>query len=129
MGIDTVRKIMLVEDEPVVRTSLADYLEDSGYQVIQMDTPAEALASMGVALPDLVVCDFTMPGMNGKEFLYHLRREFPTVPVIVFTGMADDSLAEELVANGAYACLFKPLPNLKQLLDVVEKGITGGVQS
>lgn len=129
MELHSVRNVMLVEDELVVRMSLADYLEDSGYQVQQMDTPAEALESLGKTLPDLVICDYKMPGMNGKEFLAHMRREFPAVPVIVFTGMADDSLAHELVDHGASACLFKPLPSLKLLVDAVEKAIGGKVSS
>jgi CheY-like chemotaxis protein len=123
MELHNVRKVMLVEDELVVRMSLADYLEDSGYQVQQMDTPDDALASLGMALPDLVICDYKMPGMNGKEFLHHMCREFPTVPVIVFTGMADETLANELVGQGASACLFKPLPSLKLLVAAVEKAI------
>lgn len=115
------RKIMLVEDELVVRMSLADYLEDSGYEVSQVDSPHEALAILANALPDLVICDYKMPGMSGMEFLEHMRREFPAIPVIVFTGLADDSLADELVAKGAAACLFKPLPTLKVLLETIEK--------
>ena len=127
MGPNAVRRIMLVEDELVVRMSLADYLEDSGYGIIQMDTPAEAYAALQDELPDLVICDYKMPGMNGREFLDLMRGEFPAVPVIVVTGMADDSLANDLVANGASACLFKPLPSLRLLLDAVEKAIGGKV--
>jgi CheY-like chemotaxis protein len=127
MELNSVRKIMLVEDELVVRMSLSDYLEDSGYEVLQMDTPAAALAALDDVPPDLVICDYKMPGMNGKEFLHHMRMEFPAVPVIVFTGMADDALAKELIETGASACLFKPLPSLKLLLDAVDKAIGAAV--
>lgn len=119
--------VMLVEDEPVVRLSLADYLEDCGYRVLQTDTPAEALARLNDEAPDLVVCDYMMPGMSGKAFLEQMRREFPSVPVIVFTGMTDEALGRELVASGASACLFKPLPSLRLLLEAVQRAIGVGV--
>lgn len=122
------RSIMLVEDELVVRMSLADYLEDSGYRIVQMDTPAEALAALQDEVPDLVICDYKMPGMNGREFLDRMCSDFPAVPVVVVTGMADELLAKDLVDNGASACLFKPLPTLRLLLEAVEKAIGDKVQ-
>src|SRR5512138_287331 len=117
MNEDGIREIMVVEDEAFVRASIADYLEDSGYRVNPMEDPFEALASLGRAPCDAVICDFRMPGMNGLEFLETMRREHPSIPVIILTGMADPGLAEEILAKGAAAFLFKPLPSMKLLVE------------
>ncbi len=118
-----VREIMVVEDEMVVRMSIVDYMEDSGYKVREVTHPGEALESLGMAPCDAVICDYRMADMNGLEFLDVMQREHPAIPVIIFTGMADDSLARELMAHGAASCLFKPLPSMKVLVETVEKAL------
>ena len=109
------------EEHDVAGRGLADGEE-------RVDDLLEALAALQDEIPDLVICDYKMPGMNGREFLDRMCSDFPAVPVVVVTGMADELLAKDLVANGASACLFKPLPTLRLLLEAVEKAIGDKVQ-
>lgn len=118
-----IREIMVVEDELAVRMSIVDYMEDSGYRIREVSHPGEALESLGMTPCDAVICDYHMAGMSGSEFLEVMRREHPAIPVIIFTGMADALLAQDLVAKGAVSCLFKPLPSMKILVDTVEKAL------
>ncbi len=125
MVADNMREILVVEDELVVRMAIVAYMEDSGYRMREVAHPGEALSSLGTAPCDVVICDYRMAGMNGLEFLEVMRRDHPTIPVIVFTGMTDAVLAQELLANGAASCLFKPLSSMQILVETVEQALAG----
>lgn len=81
---------LLVEDEPLVRTSTADMLMDLGYRVIEAASAEEALLLIAAgAAFDLVVTDHRMPGMSGTDLARSLRERRPDLPILLVSGYAE----------------------------------------
>jgi len=90
-------RILLVDDERVVREVLALLLISLGHTVVAVASGAEALARLEAAEPyDLVLTDLVMPGLGGWELVRRIRERWPTLPVGVMSGN-HDSLAERRV--------------------------------
>ena len=108
-------RILLAEDEAMVALSIADLLEDEGYQVSVAGDGVAALAwarHMGDAL-DVLVTDLNMPVMGGEALIRALRADRPELPVIVVTGSAPfgglDELRRDGGGHGPFALLHKPI--------------------
>jgi CheY-like chemotaxis protein len=111
--------VLVVDDEPDVRSYLAAILEDSGYEVGSAGDGKSALEMVEERAPDLISLDLVMPGKSGARFLYALRknREWARIPVIIVTGHAHDEAGrediEDLLAgkaiSGPETCLEKPV--------------------
>jgi CheY-like chemotaxis protein/two-component sensor histidine kinase len=82
-------RVLLVEDEALVRASTADMLVELGYEVEEAETAAEALERVEAGLPDIVVTDHLMPGLSGTELAAALRARHPGLPVLIVSGYAD----------------------------------------
>ena len=91
-------RALLVDDEDLVRKSVAAMLENIGYSVTEADSPEAALRLIEEGFrPHLVVTDYLMPGMNGKELAYAVKARLPGVPVLVVSGYSEvDGIAPEL---------------------------------
>ena len=111
--------VLVVDDEPDVRSYLSAILEDSGYEVGSAGDGGTALEMVTDRAPDLISLDLVMPGKSGAKFLYALRknREWSRIPVIIVTGHAhdaegkpdlDDLLAGKAI-SGPETCLEKPV--------------------
>lgn len=91
-------RILVVDDDNVLRASIARILEEEGYSVANAADGAAALDIVADDPPDAILLDVMMPGMNGKEFLQQLRRTNGSdIPVVVMTalqGIASDRLVE-----------------------------------
>ncbi len=84
-------RILLVDDDPLVRASAAGTLRRAGYEVHEAVDAASALATLRDGrLPDLLLSDHAMPGMPGMDLLRQVRREWPALPCMLVTGYADD---------------------------------------
>jgi len=115
-----VSRILIVDDEPIIRRFLADGLEDVGYQVTTARNGAEALIRAREQHSDIVLLDLLMPVMDGVTFLRQ-RQAFPPlarVPVVVLSAAGIDALR---IANKlrATAVLAKPV-DLEALSTVIE---------
>ena len=87
------RRIMVVDDDPMVRAVLVGQLEGLGYVVTQAGDGLAALAQLDAgAETDLLVTDFAMPGMNGAVLIGEARRRRPALPALLLTGYADPGL-------------------------------------
>ena len=85
----TAARILLVDDEEIVRTATAEMLRDTGYTVTEVTSASQALAAIrgGIEI-DGVVTDYLMPGMNGAQMIEELRRGGQRLPVLLITGYA-----------------------------------------
>lgn len=85
------KRVMVVDDEPMVGEAVRDLLSDEGYEVATPGDAQSALPEILRAVPDLVILDVNMPGMSGWEFCSLLRRQSTTrsVPVLFLTGRQD----------------------------------------
>jgi CheY-like chemotaxis protein len=87
---DTSRRILLVDDDAIVRMGMRGVLEGLGHEVLDVSSGEAALALLceGVAV-DALVTDYAMPGMDGAEVVREARRLLPGLPAVVATGYAD----------------------------------------
>lgn len=94
--------LLVAEDEALIALSLADLLEEEGYQVTLAGDGAEALSKareMGDELDGLVT-DLNMPAMRGEELIQELRCDRPELPVVVVTGSPPEGGVEQLRRDG-----------------------------
>ncbi|TPG47307.1 response regulator [Roseomonas nepalensis] len=114
-------RILLVDDEDLVREVLAEELADDGYGVVQAEGGATALALLeaGEAV-DLLVSDLSMPGLDGVALIREAQRRRPGLPAILLTGYAGDAAALALdgAVRGSFSLLRKPVSEA-QLTDRV----------
>ena len=114
------RHLLIVDDDPTIRTSLSEALADNGTtKVAVADGPHRALAMLDSATPDVVLSDIRMPEMDGIAFLKLLRERAPTVDVILMTAYDDMPTVVAGMREGAVEFLVKPL-DLHQLRRVLE---------
>lgn len=81
------KQLLVVDDEPGVRETLAMLLQVEGYGVSTAQDGFDALVQLQVMVPALIISDLNMPRMSGFEFLSVVRRRFPQVPVIAMSGV------------------------------------------
>ncbi len=114
-------RVLLVDDDEIVRATLRQQLEEEGYDVLPASTGAEALSLLdaGEAV-DLFVADLSMPGLDGRQFIDEATRRRPQAPAILLTGFAGS--AEIAVAN---AVLRKPIEG-RLLAERIEQLLSQG---
>ncbi|MBN1783111.1 response regulator [bacterium] len=113
-------RILIVDDEPENLKSIVHFIEKSGlpYELYQVLNSEAALKIAEVKSPDLVICDWDMPDMNGLELVKHLKASESTreIPVIMFTGVMTTSEHLELALKaGAVDYIRKPLDQIELL--------------
>ena len=91
------RKIMIVEDDAGLRDTLAQFLTRLGYQVSIAPGGSEALARIDEELPDLILSDIHMSGLDGMALLHEVKTRYPDMVVILMTAFGS---AESAVAGG-----------------------------
>lgn len=101
-------KIFLVDDERILRVSLADELRDAGHTVLEFAEASGVLQSLSKENPEMVITDIRMPGMDGLELLEKIRQISPGVTVVVMTAWASVDTAIRALKLGAYDYLSKP---------------------
>ncbi|KOR29047.1 hypothetical protein TI03_03280 [Achromatium sp. WMS1] len=111
----TKAKLLIIEDEPVVRFNIARYLEDSGFAVIEEEDGIKGLNTARSVQPDLIICDLRMPGKDGLEILRTLKIEAPNLPLVVISGTGILSDAVDALHNGAWDFVTKPIMNMEIL--------------
>jgi two-component system response regulator AtoC len=116
----SVRTIMVVDDELRVRKIFTSVLEEEGYRVIPVAGGREALLQMNRELPDAVLLDLNMPGINGVDTLRELKRQAPDLPVIIVTATNDIRTAVSAIQLGAQDFVLKP-PDFDLLLHTLRK--------
>ncbi len=115
-------RILIIDDEEVIRMTLQEILEYEDYQV---DTAGDGKEGLDLLLKnpyDAVICDIKMPKMNGLEVLSRSVVEKPECPVIMISGHGDIDTAVEATKKGAYDFIEKP-PDLNRLLLTVRNAI------
>jgi CheY-like chemotaxis protein len=113
----TKAKILVVDDEHPIRSTLSLILTESGYQVRCANDGFSALLELRGEVPDLIVSDLNMPGMSGFELLTVVRHRFPAVSVIAMSG----SFSGDQVPTGVAADAFYQKGNgIVALLGLIE---------
>jgi CheY-like chemotaxis protein len=102
-------RILVVEDDPNLRLVIRMVLERAGYEVAEATHGAEALESIGVEMPDLVIADMTMPVMTGVELIDRIRANAATasLPIVALSGLQVDAAVSRLI-NAVVLKPFEP---------------------
>jgi DNA-binding NtrC family response regulator len=103
------KHILVVDDEPLVRRSLSEFLTLQGYTVSIAANGREALDCLRSYTADIVITDLKMPEVNGLQLLKHIKKAHPETCVIMVTGFASIESAVEAIREGAYDYVTKPI--------------------
>lgn len=106
---NAVRKVLVVDDDPVVSKSIDRVLARKGYVVVSAENGAEALNKFAKEDYDAVFTDIKMPGMDGVEVAERLRAKRPWTPVLIITGYGSAENEKRAEAAGVRGFLRKPL--------------------
>ncbi|HCZ11443.1 MAG TPA: sigma-54-dependent Fis family transcriptional regulator [Nitrospiraceae bacterium] len=109
-------KILIVDDEEIVRFALSEKLEENGFSVLKAFDGRNAVDVFGREAVDAVLLDLRMPGMNGIETMHELKRLDPDVPIIIVTAYGDIPTAVQAIKLGAYDFIEKPPPISKLIV-------------
>ena len=115
-------RILIVEDEPLIRMFVVDTLEDSGFQVIEADSAADALGKLGAAdeVFAAVIIDVGLPDRPGDGLADEARAKWPDLPVVIASGRDRNELARRFTKDSRIAVLGKPYTS-HMLLDALRE--------
>lgn len=115
-------RILIIDDENVLRTNLRDVLTFEGFDVVEADNGNTGVELAFKCQPDLVICDVAMPEMDGFAVLTRLREETSTesVPVIMLTARAEPVARQRGESLGASAYITKPF-TIDEILAVIRE--------
>jgi CheY-like chemotaxis protein len=120
-------RILVVDDETIVRETIQSWLEREGFDVISAPDGHSALEAVGVSAIDLVIIDIFLPGMGGLEVIGALRKRMPSVPIIAISGYMFGepmpALLDTTEQVGVAHCLHKPF-RPRHLLAAVKSCLT-----
>ncbi|NOY12836.1 MAG: PAS domain S-box protein, partial [Deltaproteobacteria bacterium] len=117
------RCILIIEDDFSVRSSIKQFLDDSGFLVLDADNGYTGLELYQQHHPDLILLDLRMPKFSGLDFLTQIRAADPDIPVIVVSGTGEINDVVEALRHGASDFLLKPIVDLLMLQHSVEKAL------
>ena len=110
-------KILVVDDETIVRESLRDWLADAGYQVFTAENGPKALEIIKREQPGIAITDLMMPGMDGIELMRRAKDIQPNIEVVIITAYGSIPTAIAAMKEGAYDYIEKPFcPERAELL-------------
>lgn len=112
-------KILVADDDPVIRKLLCQVLSEDGHKVSLATNGAQAIEKVQEEDFELLLSDVHMPVMNGLETLRTMRSTFPQLPVVMMDSYPDQ-LVKQAENEGALTCIHKPF-DLKELREVIEK--------
>jgi CheY-like chemotaxis protein len=124
MQVTHMATILIIEDEHHLRRDIGELLGFSGFTALEAEDGPAGIRLAERELPDLILCDITMPGMDGLQVLERLRANPATagIPFVFLTARAEGDLRQILKRAGASDYLSKPF-TLDQLHEVIERNL------
>lgn len=113
-------KVLVVDDELSVRRLLQEVVRKEGYEVFGAENGMEAFEKTRLLKPAVILMDVKMPGMDGLEAFYMIRKENPQIAVIFLTAHGTVDIAVEVMKQGAFDYLVKPL-NIVEIRNILER--------
>src|SRR5437867_10297135 len=103
------QKILVIDDDRDMCMLLNRFLTRQNFEVTEIYNGKKALEFLAENRPDLILCDFRLDDMDGKQVLKSTRELYPDLPFILITGYSDVKLAVEILKMGAYDYVTKPV--------------------
>ncbi|HRS63563.1 MAG: Response regulator MprA [Spirochaetes bacterium ADurb.Bin218] len=117
----SMKKIVIVEDDQVIRESLKEFLEINGYEVMAIESSIDLLQKISSFKPDILITDIIMPDKDGIEIIIETKKYLPNIRLIAISGggrIDSESYLNTAKYLGADATLKKPFSH-KELLDCI----------
>lgn len=115
------QKLLIVDDEPRIRTSLKSLFEDKGFRVQTSSNGVEAIESFNKVPVKVILTDIRMPEMNGFDLIHKIKKKDPFVQSIFLTGYADMENIKTALKQNAFEFFQKPVHDTNILLNTVKK--------
>ena len=115
MTATTAHTILILDDDPVIRSTMAAFLSDDGYAVMEAENGETGLEIFRSLRPAAILLDWRLPGMSGGEVLSRICEEAPTTPVIIVSGTDRMDDVVDALQRGAWDFLMKPLKHFQEL--------------
>lgn len=115
-------RILIIDDDTDICQLLDRFLKRKGHETFYVTSGKNALAYLKENEADLVFCDFRLPDTDGKELLLSIKEVSPKTQVIIITGYSDVKIAVDVIKNGAFDFITKPLLP-EEILMVVDKAL------
>lgn len=119
------KKILLIDDDTYICTLLEKYLKKNGFEVEVAYTGKTGLAKIKKDSFDVVLCDFRLPDVDGKQMLSDIKEISPSAQVIIITGYSDVRMAVQLIKAGAFEYVTKPIYP-EEILNIINSSLTAG---
>ncbi len=118
---ETMRKVLILDDDEAIRESLAEFFEDRGWQVLPVATAEEAFDIVEREEPNSAIVDIRLPGMDGNAFIRAVCRSHPRLSCVVCTGspeyrLPDDVAAMSQVSENVFSKPVKDMGELEETL-------------
>ncbi|MBI1907448.1 MAG: response regulator [Rhodocyclales bacterium] len=119
-----IKKILVVDDSPTERFAMTELLSSKGYQVVTAENGEEAISKSKSELPDLILMDVVMPGMNGYQATRTISRDEATraIPIIMCTSKSLETDKIWGMRQGAFDYLVKPIDHAELLARISALG-------
>lgn len=116
-------KVLVVDDEPSIRRSLLEFLDDFNYHVTAADSGEEALKLIAIHHYDVGIIDLRLPGMNGDVLIKNAHQINPHMKFIIHTGSVGYQISQELIDAGMRPehVFLKPLPDLNLIANAIRE--------
>lgn len=116
-------RLLVIDDEAMVRDSMVAYLEDSGYQVVAAESGIAGLAILEQQKIDLILCDLRMPHLDGLQILQQVKQNNQHIPFIVVSGAGVMDDVVQALRLGASDYLVKPIIDMVMLEHSVQRNL------
>jgi DNA-binding NtrC family response regulator len=115
-------KVLIVDDDNDLRAVVGDVLRDEGFEVSEAKDGVTALGAIKKDMPDAVLLDLKMPGLDGIEVMHEISKIDSRIPVIIMTAHGDIPTAVEAIQKGAYDFTIKP-PDFDKLIIALKRAV------
>lgn len=117
------RRLLIIDDDTIVRQSIVVYLADSGFEVLEAGNGQQGLDLFFQEKPDIVLTDLRMPGIDGLQVLRKIHEECPDTPVMVISGAGVVADVVEALRLGASDYMIKPVVDMEMLVHSIDKSL------
>jgi len=114
--------ILIIDDEPGIRTVLSDIIRDENHKVLTAGDGFEGLSILKEHSVDLIILDVWLPNMGGIDVLKEIKKKYPNIEVIMISGHANIDIAVKAVKLGAFDFLEKPL-SLDKIINLIKNAL------
>ena len=121
------QRVLIIDDEADIAAMLVDSIEFLGYRARAAHNGLDGARLVEEFRPHVVLLDFLMPHMDGRHVLHYLKAMHPELPVVIISGTQDESVAREVLNDGAWDYVPKPV-DLGYLARVIAAATAGTVE-